>query len=133
MTTDLPQGYQPTAAEPYMNPLQIEYFRRKLSALRDSLLHELTIANAPPADQNMREGDQTDQASAETERDIEVLNRARTQLLLNQADLALARIADNTYGYCEETGEPIGLKRLEVEPTATLSVEAKERQEKAGR
>ena len=116
-----------------MNPLQIEYFRRKLSTLRDSLLHELTIANAPPADQNMREGDQTDQASAETERDIEVLNRARTQLLLNHADLALTRIADNTYGYCEETGEPIGLKRLEVEPTATLSVEAKERQEKAGR
>ncbi len=116
-----------------MNPLQIEYFRRKLAGLREGLLHELSIANAPAADQNMREGDQTDQASAETERDIEVLNRARTQLLLNQTDLALARIADNTYGYCEETGEPIGLKRLEAEPTATLSVEAKERQEKAGR
>lgn len=113
-----------------MNPLQVAYFRQKLLASRAALLRELGAI--PVVEETVRDGDQADQASAEVDREFEVLNRERTRMLLGRVDQALARIENGTYGYCEHTGEPIGLKRLEAQPTATLSIEAQERQERSG-
>jgi DnaK suppressor protein len=130
MTIQIPPGYRPSPTEEFMNPLQVAYFRQKLLASRAALLRELGAI--PVVEETVRDGDQADQASAEVDREFEVLNRERTRMLLGRVDQALARIENGTYGYCEHTGEPIGLKRLEAQPTATLSIEAQERQERSG-
>ena len=130
MAARLPKGYKPTLKEPYMNAQQREYFRQKLLAWRDDLLAESqeTINNLK--EENWREPDLSDRASLETEAGVELRTRNRYLKLIGKIDSALKRIEDGSYGYCEETGDPIGLKRLEARPIATMTIEAQERHEK---
>lgn len=130
MTAKLPKGYKPTEDEKYMNPKQLEYFRQKLLVWRDELLKESqeTINNLK--EENWREPDLSDRASLETEAGVELRTRNRYLKLIGKIDSALRRIDDKSYGFCEETGEPIGLKRLEARPIATMTIEAQERHEK---
>jgi len=116
-----------------MNPLQVEYFRQKLLHWRAQLLAESSDTLQHLKEESMLKPDLTDRASLETERAIELRTRARERRLISKIDAALNRIDDGTYGYCEETGEPISLKRLEARPIATLSVEAQERHERRER
>ena len=113
-----------------MSPLQVEYFRQKLLLWRAALLAESSDTLQHLKEESLLKPDLTDRASLEAERAIELRTRARERKLISKIDAALQRIEDNTYGYCEETGEPISLKRLEARPIATLSVEAQERHEK---
>jgi len=113
-----------------MTPVQLQHFRDKLNAERVALLAELAAMPAREQVETGPQGDQTDQSSAETDRDLIALNRARAQKMLGDVDRALARIENGTFGICEETGRPIGLKRLEAQPTATLSIEAQEARER---
>lgn len=130
MTAKLSKNYQPTESEKYMNPKQLEYFRNKLLAWRDELLAESqeTINNLK--EENWREPDLSDRASLETEAGVELRTRNRYLKLIGKIDAALKRIEDGSYGFCEETGEPIGLKRLEARPIATMTIEAQERHER---
>jgi DnaK suppressor protein len=134
MLVTLPPDYRPSDAEEFMNPLQLEYFRQKLLRWRAELLKEAgdTLASLSTAG-GMSEADLTDRASAETDRALELRTRDRARKLIGKIDQALERVENGTYGYCEETGEPIGLKRLEARPIATLSIEAQERHEKMER
>ena len=116
-----------------MTPDQLRHFKQKLQTSRAELLRELEASGPAGQPEDTREGDQSDHASAETDRDLVGLNRERIRMLLGQVDAALARIENGSYGICEDTGEPIGLKRLEAQPTATLSVEAAEKREQAAR
>src|SRR5271165_4083238 len=113
-----------------MNEQQREYFRRKLVAWRQAILAESRDTLAALQQESENHPDFADRASSETDRAIELRARDRQRKLISKIDAALQRIEDNTYGYCEETGEPISLKRLEARPIATLSVEAQERHEK---
>jgi len=124
------RGYRPTEKEPFMNERQREYFRGKLLAWRDDILREAKETLQHLQDESQNHPDLADRASSETDRAIELRARDRQRKLISKIDAALQRIEDNTYGYCEETGEPISLKRLEARPIATLSVEAQERHEK---
>lgn len=123
--------YKPTEKEEYMNANQLAYFREKLVKWRDELIAESqeTINNLK--EENWREPDLSDRASLETEAGVELRTRNRYLKLIGKIDAALRRIEDGNFGYCEETGEPIGLKRLEARPIATLTIEAQERHEKA--
>mgnify|MGYP001143321489 CR=1 FL=1 len=109
---------------------QREYFRAKLLAWKDEIIKESKITLQTLQEENVNHPDLADRASSETDRAIELRSRDRQRKLISKIDAALQRIEDNTYGYCEETGEPISLKRLEARPIATLSVEAQERHEK---
>ncbi|NIR59852.1 MAG: RNA polymerase-binding protein DksA [Gammaproteobacteria bacterium] len=132
----LPPDYKPSDDEEFMNPLQVEYFRQKLLRWRSELLQESTETLASMQEESLAQPDLTDRASMETDRSIELRARDRERKLIAKIDAALQRIDDGTYGYCEETGEPISLKRLEARPIATLSLEAQEaheRQEKLHR
>jgi DnaK suppressor protein len=131
MTVHLPPGYKPSDAEEFMNPLQVEYFRRKLRQLRADTRHELDAVPQVGTDDSLREGDQADQAGAAVDRDFDVVNRQRAYALLHQIDRALARLDNGTYGYCEDTGEPIDLRRLDAQPTAMLTIEAQARRERS--
>jgi DnaK suppressor protein len=133
MSIDLPPGYQPSGDEEFMNPKQVAYFRRRLEETRAGLQRELAASQLAEVDDSSREGDQTDQASAESEREFLVQNRERVQMLLRQTEQAIARIANGTYGYCNDTGEPIDLKRLMAQPATSLSVSAQEAREKRTR
>jgi DnaK suppressor protein len=124
------ESYKPSDDEPFMNDRQREYFRRKLTAWRESILAESRDTLAALQQESENHPDFADRASSETDRAIELRARDRQRKLISKIDAALQRIEDNTYGYCEETGEPISLKRLEARPIATLSVEAQERHEK---
>ena len=126
----LPNGYKPTAKEPYMNDKQLEYFRQKLLAWRQELLQESRETLEHLKEENWHEADIADRASIETEAGVELRTRNRYLKLISKIDSALRRIDSGEYGYCEETGEPIGLKRLEARPIATLSIEAQERHER---
>lgn len=126
----LAPGYKPLASEPYMNPQQQEYFRQKLLAWRKSLMDESRETLDHLHEENWHQADIADRASLETEAGVELRTRNRYLKLISKIDSAIARIEDGEYGYCEETGEPIGLKRLEARPVATLSIEAQERHEK---
>ncbi|WP_448657867.1 RNA polymerase-binding protein DksA [Sphingomonas sp. CJ99] len=123
-------GYRPTADEPFMNERQQAYFRRKLLAWKDAIHREaqgtLSTLQAEP----LREADLTDRASSETDWSIELRTRDRQRKLIAKIDAALRRIDDGEYGYCEVTGEPISLGRLEARPIATMTVEAQERHER---
>jgi DnaK suppressor protein len=116
-----------------MNPQMREYFRQKLLRWREELLRESTETLTHLLEESLQEADLADRASAETDRAIELRTRDRERKLIGKIDAALQRIADGSYGYCEETDEPIGLKRLEARPIATLSLEAQERHERLER
>jgi DnaK suppressor protein len=125
--------YRPTDKEPFMNERQREYFRAKLLAWKEEILKEAKETLAHLQEENQNHPDLADRASSETDRAIELRARDRQRKLIAKIDEALTRIEDGSYGYCEETGEPISLKRLEARPIATLSVEAQERHERRER
>lgn len=133
MTVTLPPDYRPTEEEPFMNDLMREYFRQKLLAWRAELLRESDETLAHLQEGGLQEPDIADRASAETDRALELRTRDRERKLIAKIDSALGRIADGSYGYCEETGEPITIRRLEARPIATLSIEAQERHERLER
>ena len=122
-------NYRPTDKEPFMNERQREYFREKLMNWRDDVLNGAKRPLQPLRDEQ-NQSDIIDRASSETDRELELRGRERQRKLISKIDSALARLDDGTYGYCEETGEPISLRRLEARPIATLSVEAQERHER---
>ncbi len=129
----LKKGYKPTKREKYMNSNQLEYFRQKLTAWRQELLEESqqTIDHMREAARDV--SDEAERASRETEISFELRTRDRYRKLLNKIEQALKRVDDESYGYCDETGEPIGIQRLEARPIATLSIEAQERREQLER
>ena len=133
MMLTFPPDYRPSDAEDFMNPLQSEYFRRKLLRWRGELLREADGTLASLSEGGIHEADITDRASVETDRALELRTRDRARKLIGKIDQALGRIENGSYGYCEESGEPIGLRRLEARPIATLSIEAQERHERAER
>src|SRR5579883_1177904 len=133
MRPQLPPDYRPSEDEEFMNPLQLEYFRQKLLRWRAELLAESTETLQHLKDESLLKPDLTDRASLETERAIELRTRDRERKLISKIDAALGRIEDGSYGYCEESDEPIGLRRLEARPIATLSLEAQERHERMER
>lgn len=133
MTITLPPDYRPSDDEPFMNELQREYFRQKLLQWRSELLRESEETLEHLQEGGLQEPDLADRASAEMDRSLELRTRDRARKLISKIDAALERIETNTYGYCEETGEPITLRRLEARPIATLSIEAQERHERMER
>ncbi|BBU62543.1 RNA polymerase-binding transcription factor DksA [Methylosinus sp. C49] len=133
MAVDLDASYRPSEQEDFMNDRQREYFRRKLLAWKDEILQESRDTLATLQSENENHPDLADRASSETDRAIELRARDRQRKLISKIDAALARLEDGTYGYCEETGEPISLKRLDARPIATLSIEAQERHERRER
>lgn len=133
MMITLPRDYRPSEAEEFMNPMQIEYFRQKLLRWRTDLLREADGTLASLSEGGIHEADITDRASVETDRALELRTRDRARKLISKIDQALLRIEKGSYGFCEETDEPIGLKRLEARPIATLSIEAQERHERMER
>ncbi|MDB5509796.1 MAG: transcriptional regulator, TraR/DksA family [Hyphomicrobiales bacterium] len=126
-------GYKPSEDETFMSERQRDYFRRKLMGWKDEILRESRETLAALQSENENHPDLADRASSETDRAIELRARDRQRKLIAKIDAALSRIDDGTYGYCEETGEPIALKRLDARPIATLSVEAQERHERRER
>jgi DnaK suppressor protein len=133
MRADKVKSYRPTDKEPFMNERQRDYFRQKLLAWREDILKEAKETLQHLQDENQNHPDLADRASSETDRAIELRARDRQRKLIAKIDAALSRIEDGTYGYCEETGEPISIKRLEARPIATLSIEAQERHERRER
>ena len=133
MSLKLSPAYRPSKAERFMNPRMREYFRQKLLRWREEILREAEETIAALQSDSLAVPDIADRAAAETERSIELRARDRQRKLLAKIDAALRRIADGTYGYCEETDEPIELKRLEARPIATLTIEAQERHEREER
>ena len=133
MLVTLPPDYRPSDSEEFMNPQQQAYFRHKLLRWRQDLLREAEGTLASLSAGGINEADLTDRASVETDRALELRTRDRARKLISKIDQALERLDNGTYGYCEETGEPIGLRRLEARPIATLSVEAQERHERRER
>ena len=130
MVVTLPSDYRPSDDEEFMNGLQQEYFRQKLLRWRHELLREAGITLNSLSAGGISEPDLTDRATVETDRALELRTRDRARKLISKIDQALDRISQGAYGFCEETGEPIGLRRLEARPIATLSIEAQERHEK---
>ncbi len=122
--------YRPSDDEPFMNPRQRDYFRGKLNTWKEDILRESreTLENLQEESQN--HPDMADRASSESDRSLELRTRDRQRKLIAKIDAALKRIDDGTYGFCEETGEPIGIARLDARPIATLSLEAQEMHER---
>jgi DnaK suppressor protein len=127
------ESYRPSEDEPFMNERQRDYFRRKLIQWREDILRESRETLAALQSENENHPDLADRASSETDRAIELRARDRQRKLISKIEAALGRLEDGSYGYCEETGEPISLKRLDARPIATLSVEAQERHERRER
>ncbi len=125
--------YKPSDDEEFMNERQREYFRAKLLAWKEEILRESRLTLAALQSENENHSDIADRASSETDRAIELRARDRQRKLISKIDAAMERIEEGTYGYCEETGEPISLKRLDARPIATLSLEAQERHERRER
>lgn len=132
-STTIPEDYSPSEDEPFMNDRQRAYFRRKLLDWRGEILRSTKETLEHLQNDSEQHADIADRATSESERSLELRARDRQRKLIAKIDEALARIDDGTYGYCEETGEPIGLKRLDARPIATLSVEAQERHERRER
>ena len=126
----LPAGYRPSEGEAFMNPRHLEYFRRALLSWRDELLRDSSLTLRHLQEDSLQSPDIADRASVETGRAVELRTRDRERKLISKIGEALDRIDDGTYGYCEETGVPIGIRRLEARPVATLSLEAQERHER---
>jgi DnaK suppressor protein len=133
MRPTLPADYRPSDDEEFMGPLQVEYFRQKLLRWRAELLADSTETLRHLQEESLLKPDLTDRASLETERAIELRTRDRERKLISKIEAALYRLDSGTYGYCEETYEPIGIRRLEARPIATLSIEAQERHERMER
>ena len=129
--TKLPKNYKPTKKEKFMNAKMKEYFRQKLVCWKKDLLKESSQTLNNLQNENEAKSDITDRASEEIDRTFELRTRDRERKLINKIDAALQRIEDGSYGYCDETGDPISIKRLEARPVATLSLEAQEMHEKA--
>jgi DnaK suppressor protein len=129
----LPPDYRPTAKEEFMNPRQREYFRRKLISWKEEILRDAQETLQHLQQETSNAADIADRASTESDRSIELRTRDRQRKLIAKIDAALRRIEDGSYGFCEETGEPISLQRLEARPIATLSLEAQERHERRER
>lgn len=127
------KNYRPTEKEPFMNEKQREYFRAKLIAWKEDILKEARETLQHLQDENQNHPDLADRASSETDRAIELRARDRQRKLIAKIDDALQRLDEGTYGFCEETGEPISIRRLEARPIATLSIEAQERHERRER
>lgn len=130
MSVKLPRNYRPSDTETYMNARQLEYFRCHLLSWREELLEESGHTLEHLQSDSLKLPDAADRASAETDQALELRTRERERKLVQKIDSALQRIKDGTYGFCEETGEPIGVRRLEARPVATLCVEAQERHER---
>ena len=126
-------GYRPSADEPFMNPRQQEYFREKLLQWKDAIFREAAGTLSQLQTESLREADLTDRASSETDWSIELRTRDRQRKLISKIDAALRRIDDGEYGYCEVTGDPISLARLEARPIATMTLEAQEKHERIER
>ena len=120
MTTMLAEDYKPSDREPFMNERQLQYFRQKLLTWKDDIIRESKETISHLQEENHILPDVADRASSETDRSLELRTRDRQRKLISKIDSALKRIEDRTYGYCEDTGEPIGLKRLDARPIATL-------------
>jgi|SRR4051794_1474397 DnaK suppressor protein len=134
MSSPIPSPeYRPSEDEPFMNPQMTEYFRRKLLKWRSELLQESEETLQSLQEGGLQEADIADRASLETDRSLELRTRDRERKLISKIDAALMRIEDGSYGYCEETGDPISIRRLEARPIATLSLEAQERHERLER
>ncbi|MDI1229315.1 MAG: RNA polymerase-binding protein DksA [bacterium] len=131
--TILPPDYKPTEKEKFMNPVMLEYFRQKLLRWRAELLEESTETIKEMQEDNLQKPDIADRASAETDHALELRTRDRERKLISKINGAIEKIDDASYGYCEETGEPISVARLEARPIATLSLEAQERHERKER
>ena len=129
--TRLPKNYKPNKKEKFMNAKMKEYFRQKLVSWKKDLLKESSQTLNNLQNENEAKPDITDRASEEIDRSFELRTRDRERKLINKIDAALQRIEDGSYGYCDETGDPISIKRLEARPVATLSLEAQEMHEKA--
>ncbi len=130
MSIEIDDTYRPSDTEPFMNERQVAYFRRKLNKWRDDILRESRETLNHLQNESTNHPDLVDRASSETDRAIELRARDRQRKLISKIDAALKRIEDGSYGYCEDTGEPISLRRLDARPTATLSIEAQERHER---
>ena len=126
----LPPDYKPSADEEYMNDMQLEYFRQKLENWKKSIVSQSVDTLEDLRQGGLNQPDEIDRASLETDKSLDLRTKDRIRKLISKIDSALERIEDGTYGYCEETGEPIGLERLEARPVATLSIEAQERPER---
>ncbi len=133
MMITLPPDYRPADTEEFMNPVQQEYFRQKLFRWRSELLRDADGTLASLSEGGIHEADITDRASVETDRALELRTRDRARKLISKIDHALQRVENGSYGFCDETGEPIGLRRLEARPIATMSIEAQERHERMER
>jgi DnaK suppressor protein len=130
MTIEIPEGYTPSIDEEYMSKTQVEYFRQKLLTWRAELLAESSDTISHLKEENWQEPDINDRASLETDAALELRTRDRYRKLVIKIDSALSRVIDGSYGFCDETGEEIGLFRLEARPIATLTVEAQEKHER---
>tara|TARA_R110002096_G_scaffold123067_17_gene266408 strand:- start:1344 stop:1760 length:417 start_codon:yes stop_codon:yes gene_type:complete len=133
MKIDLPPDYQPSEQEEFMNPLQVEYFRQTLLEWRDQLIGDAESTRQALQSDSLAQPDWTDRASMETDRALELRTRDRARKLIVKINEALMRVEDGSYGFCEETAQPIGIKRLMARPIATLSIEAQERHERMER
>ena len=130
VAASIPHDYRPSPDEEFMNPRQLAYFRRKLLEWKDSILREASLTLETLKAEPLREPDVNDRASSETDWGIELRTRDRQRKLISKIDAALRRIDTGDYGYCEVTGEPISLQRLEARPIATMTLEAQERHER---
>ena len=126
----LPPDYKPSADEEYMNEMQLEYFRRKLEMWKKSLVNQSEDTLEDLRQGGLNQPDDIDRASLETDKALDLRTKDRARKLISKINAALKRIEDGEYGYCEETGEPIGIERLEARPVATLCLEAQERHER---
>ncbi len=131
MSVELSNGYKPTEEEKYMNPMQLEYFKQKLSAWKQELLEESSETLEHLKEESWNEADIADRATVETDATLELRTRDRYRKLINKIDAAIRRIDENEYGYCSVTGEPIGIKRLEARAIATMTVVAQEEHEQS--
>jgi DnaK suppressor protein len=128
---ELPEGYMPSQDEPFMNELQQAYFRQKLNDWRDDILRESAETLQNLQQDNLREPDVADRASSETDWSVELRTRDRQRKLVSKIDAAIRRLEEGEYGYCEVSGEPISLRRLDARPIATMTIEAQEAHERA--
>ena len=130
MTVPVPPDYRPSDDEEFMNPVMLDYFCQKLIRWKEDLLAESSLTLSTLQKDTVQEPDLADRASSETDRALELRTRDRERKLISKIDAALRRIEEGSYGYCEITGEPIGLKRLEARPVATMTVDAQEQHER---
>ena len=133
VTKKLKQVYEPSNNEKFMNPKQVKYFRNRLQEWKSELLKDSHVTIEKLKDESLNKPDAADRASLESEKSLELRTRDRARKLISKIDKALRRIEDGSYGYCEETMEPISIERLKARPIATLSLEAQEKHEKSER